>query len=348
MVRILHLLQSNRFSGAENVVCQIINMMKNEPNIEMFYCSRNGAICDALKERNVNFVSINDLSVSEIKRVIKELKPDMIHAHDMRAAFYAAVACGKIPLISHIHGNHFNSRMISIKSILFIYAGIKSQEILWVSKSAYDGYVFKEIFKNKSHVLYNIIDTMALHERAENAEVNASYDVVYIGRLSYPKNPQRLICILKGLLQKNNTLKFAIVGSGELENEVKDLCSKYGMECNVDFLGFVHNPLGILKHSKVMIMTSRYEGTPMVALEAMALGVPIVSTPTDGMNELIKNNVNGYLTDNNLEMINYLNDILTNDELRQNMSIEQINTSLIINNVEKYKEYIHNIYKRNV
>ncbi|MFR2721860.1 MAG: glycosyltransferase [Thomasclavelia ramosa] len=48
--------------------------------------------------------------------------------------------------------------------------------------------------------------------------------------------------------------------------------------------------------SKLMIMTSRTEGTPMSALESLTLGKPIVSTPTDGLNELITNNINGFLS----------------------------------------------------
>lgn len=71
-MRILHLLQSNRFSGAENVVCQIIEMMNDNPNIEMIYCSRDGQIRDALLERDVQFVPIKDLTKSEVKRVIFE------------------------------------------------------------------------------------------------------------------------------------------------------------------------------------------------------------------------------------------------------------------------------------
>lgn len=116
-MKVLHLLESPRFSGAENVVCQIILMLKDE--IEFVYCSRDGQIREALQERNIKFCPIKKLSVSEVKRVIKEEKPDLIHAHDMRASFYAALVCGRIPLISHIHNNNFDSRGLSVKSILY-------------------------------------------------------------------------------------------------------------------------------------------------------------------------------------------------------------------------------------
>ena len=48
------------------------------------------------------------------------------------------------------------------------------------------------------------------------------------------------------------------------------------------------NPLRLLECSKVMIMTSKYEGLPMTVLEAMALGVPLVSTPVDGLKDIIR------------------------------------------------------------
>ena len=62
----------------------------------------------ALKERNIKFKSIKKMSISEIKRVIEEINPDIIHAHDMRAIFFAALAV-KIPVNLHyIHNTAMN------------------------------------------------------------------------------------------------------------------------------------------------------------------------------------------------------------------------------------------------
>lgn len=65
------------------------------------------------------------------------------------------------------------------------------------------------------------------------------------------------------------------------------------------FGGFRKNPYKILKNSQVMIMTSRWEGLGMCALEAMALGVPVVSTPTGGLCEIIEDGKNGFLRRSN-------------------------------------------------
>ena len=344
-MKILHLLQSNRFSGAENVVCQIIGMMQNEPDMEMVYCSRDGQISEALKERDISFAPLKELSVKEVKRVIKEQKPDIIHAHDMRAGFVAARACGRMPLISHIHNNNFDSRGLSLKSIAYYFAARKAKHIFWVSQSSFDGYAFHKSLKDKSAVLYNIIDINALYEKMKLDDNSYNYDVVYVGRLTPQKNPQRLMKVFRLMKEKKPDIKIAVVGTGDLEAETKALAKEYDLLNNVSFRGFMPNPLKLLYDSKVMIMTSRFEGTPMCALEAMALGVPIVSTPVDGLKDLVRNGKNGYLSDNSEELADKIVEIIKDSSLHDRYSDYIKAQAIEINNVERYKKTIIDVYR---
>ena len=93
-MKILHLLASNKYSGAENVVCQIIDMFKNE--IEMAYCSPNGPIENTLKDKQITFLPLSKLSKSEIQKIINTYKPDVIHAHDVKASIVASGFAKKI------------------------------------------------------------------------------------------------------------------------------------------------------------------------------------------------------------------------------------------------------------
>ena len=191
------------------------------------------------------------------------MKPDVIHAHDMRASFVAARACGKIPLVSHVHNNNFNSRGLSIKSLAYLFAGLKAKHIFWVSQSSFDGYAFHKALKKKSSVLYNVINVDELYKKMNSDETAYNYDVVYLGRLTYQKNPERLIEVIKLVVDKRPNTKVAIVGTGELEESTKKIVNNYGLQDNVEFLGFQSNPLKLLHDSKVMLLTSRWEGTPM-------------------------------------------------------------------------------------
>ena len=343
-MRILHVLASNRYSGAENVVCQIMGMFHQDEDVEMAYCSPDGQIRETLLERGYAYYPLKQLSGKELKRVLKEYNPDVIHAHDMRASFVVAKTTKKIPLISHIHNNAFNSRGVSLKSIAYLLAGVRAKHIFWVSESSFKGYKFHNIFKKKSSVLYNVIDVDTLYKKMEQDKNEYNYDVVYVGRLTYPKNPERLIKVLAKVIQEKPDCKVAIVGTGELEEEVKNLAKELQIDKNIDFLGFLSNPLKIMKDSKVMLMTSRWEGTPMCALEAMALGLPIVSTPTDGLCELIVEGETGYLSDNDDVLVEKILGILMDDKERKALSESNKNRSKILNDVNTYKKNLFDIY----
>lgn len=344
-IKILHLLQSDRFSGAENVVCQIISMMEND-DVEMAYCSRDGQIREALSERNIKFLPISDLTVREVKRIIKEYKPDIIHAHDMRASFIAALACRRIPLVSHIHNNNFDSRGISTKAIAYLYAGLKAKKIFWVSDSSYNGYAFHKVLKKKSEVLYNIINIDALYSKMALDKNTYNYDVIYLGRLTDQKNPQRLMKVCRGIVDKVPSVKIAIIGTGELENETRAEAERLKLGSNITFLGFQTNPYKILHDAKLMIMTSLWEGTPMCVLEAMSLGVPVVSTPTDGVKVVVENKNTGYLASDDNALVEACCRIVCDSNLKNAMSINSKKRAKELMNIEKYKERLFKVYNK--
>lgn len=344
-MKILHLLQSGHFSGAENVVCQIFEIMKDEQDVQMAYCSRDGQIRDALKERGIEYYPIKDISVSEVKRVIKKYNPDIIHAHDMRASFVAARACGNLPLVSHIHNNAFDSRGISAKSIAYMFAAFRAKHIFWVSNSSYEGYYFHSLFKKKSSILYNIIDRDALYRKMHQDIRKYNYDIVYLGRLTYQKNPHRLLKILRSVIDRMPFVKVAVIGTGEMAEEIKARAIQLKLESNVEFLGFQSNPYKMLCDAKLMLMTSRWEGTPMCVLEAMALGVPIVSTPADGILDLVASGENGYLSDNDDELANSVVEIINNEALYESLSNNTRIKFEKIMDLNEYKKQIIKAYK---
>lgn len=337
------MLQSNRFSGAENVVCQIISMCKRE-RMEFAYSSRDGQIREALKDRGIEFHAIRKMSIAEFRRVINEVKPDVIHAHDMGASFYASLACGNIPLISHIHNNAFNSRGFSLKSFLYYFAARKAKHIFWVSKSSYNGYAFHKSLESKSSILYNVIDIEALKRKMHEDSNEYDFDIVYLGRLTYQKNPHRLLNVFRNIKTKYPKVKIAVIGTGDLEDEIKQRSADFGLSSNVEFLGFKSNPSKILHDAKVMIMTSRWEGTPMCALEAMALGVPIVSTPTDGLKDVVSDGVTGFLSDVDDVLAQRCVDIIKDENLYHKLSVNSSLTAQKMMDMAKYTDAIMSSY----
>ena len=344
-MRILHLLGSNSYSGAENVVCQIISVFSNDKNTQMIYCSKDGPISNSLKERGVPFLPLKKLSVSALKKAIKVFKPDIIHAHDVRASIIASAFANKVRIISHIHCNFKNTKFVFLKSYLYLLAAKKFEKIYWVSKSSLDEYMFKDKVVDKSEVLYNVIDANLIEKKALLDKNEYLYDVCFIGRLTHQKNPQRLLKIIKNCSIIKPDIKFAVVGSGDLEMEVLKLKDELEINNNADFYGFVENPYKILKSSKLCILTSRAEGTPMIALESMALGVPMISTFVDGMCDLIKNGKNGYLCNTDEEFAQKIIEVVTNSDIQSTLSQNAKKSYSNLCSVDNFKNVLSLGYK---
>ena len=136
-MKVLHVLYSTIYTGAEKVAAQIINSFAGE--VEMAYCSLEDAdVRKILEDQGITFLSYPELTPGQLGKIIREYQPDVIHAHDMRTSFVAALCCGTIPLVSHIHNNAYDSRGLSVKSVACLIAGCKAKHILWVSNSSYE------------------------------------------------------------------------------------------------------------------------------------------------------------------------------------------------------------------
>ena len=343
-MRIMHLLASNRYSGAENVVCQIISMFKNENDIEMVYCSRDGQIREVLEEKDISFAPIDKLSNSEVKRVIDEYQPDIIHAHDRTASYIAAkVFKGKI--IVHMHVNNNKGIKTWLKNALWTYYSRAFSHIYWVSNSSYKEFPFHKFVKSKSSILYNVISESEVYEKASADTNDYNYDVAYVGRLSYQKNPQRLLDVCHRIIGLCPEAKIAIVGTGEYAEYIKNYICENNLQNSIDYKGYMSNPLKLIREAKCLIMTSRFEGTPMVALEAQILGVPIVSTPVDGLIDILVNGKNGYLDSSNEDMVNHIVEIISNEQLRNNLSKASLRIIHEMMDVEKYKGILYKQYR---
>ena len=340
---VLHLLSTSTFSGAENVVCQIIGMYKDDDSINMIYCSISGPIEESLKKKNINFIGLNKFSYIELKKIIDKYNPDVIHAHDIKASVLASFFNRKCKIISHIHGNSEKMKKASLKSLLFLLSSRKISHIFWVSESCLNEYKYKKYVVSKSTVLKNVISSEEIIEKAGIGNTEKS-DLIFVGRLAEIKNPLRMLDIISIVVKKIPSVKMLVVGDGNLYGTMLERISAENLNENIKLVGFQSNPYKYMKNSKLLIMTSIYEGVPMCALEAMALGLPIISTPTDGLVEIIDQNENGFYSEKNEELSAEIIKILKDDKVYKKMSSSAINKSKKINDISKYKDILNKYY----
>lgn len=346
MKKVMHLMSTHEFSGAENVACQIINAFKDDNNYKMIYVSEIKKNEKKLKEKNINYYKLDNFNIKCLKKAINDIKPDIIHAHDIKASILASFFHKKAKIISHVHSNHENMRKINAKTLIYKVFSKWYSKIIWVSQSAIDNFIFKKSIIKKSVVLYNVIDGEEVRKKIkEDNNQYIHYDLIYLGRLTYAKNPIRLIEIISKLKSNCEKIKVAIVGDGELKTEMEKKIEKLNLQGNIDMFGFVSNPYKILDSADLMVMTSIYEGTPMCALEAMSLGKPIVGTPTDGLNDLVEKDINGFLIDDDKEIVEYIINLKNDIKKLNKMKMLTLKKFKEINDICKYKKEIRNIYE---
>jgi glycosyltransferase involved in cell wall biosynthesis len=147
-------------------------------------------------------------------------------------------------------------------------------------------------------------------------EVSPSENLVgFVGRLVYQKDPLLFLDVMEQLPEYGGVM----IGGGDLEDRVQaDIEGRRIL--NLQYLGPKDHAevIEILPTFSVLLMTSRWEGLPILPLEAMELGVPVVATNVGGISEIIKDGENGVLIDGRSpgEIANAVRSVLTNEEYR--------------------------------
>ena len=200
----------------------------------------------------------------------------------------------------HIHKYNKNiwNKFISV-FIRFLYN--RADRIISVSEFIREDLIANfNIDKSKVVTIYNPVDINRIEnlsrEELSHPWFNDSIPVILsAGRLTKQKGFDFLLRAFS-ILRKEINARLVILGEGEDELYLKNLSNRLGIDVSVDFLGFKENPYKYMKRATIYVMSSLYEGFPMVLLEAMACGVPVISTIYNpGFSEIVENEKNGLL-----------------------------------------------------
>ena len=103
--------------------------------------------------------------------------------------------------------------------------------------------------------------------------------LLFVGRLEPQKDPQLALATAASLHKRGVAFKLTMIGGGAMEQAVRRSAKRLGLTDSVDLLGHVDNPAPYFRAADMLLMSSRYEGVPAVIGEALAAGMPFVSTP---------------------------------------------------------------------
>ncbi len=296
-MKILHVVKSNIYSGAEHVICTIIHNMPQA--FDCYYLSPDGPITDRLKEEGIAHILVDKTSVASVKKAIIDLEPDVVHAHDFTASVIAAFACqsltlanGKKPVvISHLHNNWPWMEHINIKTIAYGLATKSIDHIITVSDAVINGFVFGKKLISKTSVIGNPFSLAEIYDKEPKGpgSPQLACDLLFVGRLVAQKNPLGFLAIVNALKADYglSDIKASLAGDGQLMDECKEYLASHDLQDKVTLAGFQSNPYAYMKASRILVMPSEWEGFGLVALEAMAFGKPVVCSGAGGLASIV-------------------------------------------------------------
>jgi len=211
-----------------------------------------------------------------MKKLIDEIKPDLIHVHGGRAAFFLSFIPKKCPVIYTVHGLHGIYQKLLFSKWAERRAIKASDLVVFVTKAEEDVALKNDLIRGKNHcVVQNGIDVSSFPTKKPAQEKQ----LAFIGRLCTQKDPLFLLKVMEILGPKGYQLK--VIGGGEFEDEMRK--SPY-----TSVTGKLprDQALAELSGAEAILVPSNWEACGLVLLEAMALEIPIIASKLAPFEEL--------------------------------------------------------------
>lgn len=346
--KIIHVVNSKIYSGLEKVAIEIIEKLNDE--YDFYYACQDGDILRILKQNNIKRIKLNAINRKEIKRLEKEYKPDIVHAHDYRTSLNCGLYLEKTPIISHLHNNPpwLQKKMHPYNYILLKALLSKNIKKIWtVSNSIENEYIFSTFIKPKMECIGNPLSREKIVRCGKDNNYSKKYDICCVARITAQKNPMKFVEIIKELKKSIPEIRAIWVGDGELRQQMKKKIEEDKLEENIELTGFKSNPYKYMSQSKVFMLTSDWEGFGLVAFEALTLGVPCIVNGVGGLTEIVDDKC-GKLC-NNKDITSYITEIvrlLTDKEYYLKKKDTALKKAAHMDNSEDYYLKIDETYKK--
>lgn len=261
-------------------------------------------------------------------RIINKIRPNIVHFQDINLQYLDAFIDitekieSKSILTAHTTGDflrEFSNEQIATLN--------RFDNIICVSEITRNNLIAFGVKDKICETIYNSVNVNLFRPTHNNRPSNLR--IGWVGRISeQDKNPSLFIKIARESNRKKLLFRYYLFGDGPQKIQLKNIVHQDHLD-NIKFYDFTRNREDIYKQIDILCMTSRSEAMPLVLLEALASGIPVVTSKVGGIPEVIKDNTNGYLVDN-FKVEEYLEKFCTLSNLKSynQISKEARNTTL--------------------
>lgn len=285
-----------------------------------------------------------------LKKALSKIKPDISISFWVQPAIYLAIL----------------STIFRYKSIYSERGDPNDREyfglLKWMRNLSFrfmDGFVFQTIGASKhfSKTIQKkgVIINNPVYIKYDDYELpkSRSKRIVTVGRLHEQKNQKLLISAFFKICNRFSEYKLEIYGEGHLKETLQELIVELNLEDRVYLKGVRNNIFDEIVDASIFVLSSDYEGMPNALMEAMALGIPCISTDCrpGGAKELIKHGYNGLITTrkSQQELVEALTFMLENPKEANRMGNQAkdiCNTHSAETTMAKWNDYINTVLQR--
>ncbi|MCX7697837.1 MAG: glycosyltransferase [Candidatus Goldbacteria bacterium] len=269
-----------------------------------------GGILPVLKTKPLYYLVVPFFLLGEYlaaRKIVKEIKPDIIHAHWIIPQGLIAYFIKKkynVPYVVTSHGSdlmgikNFNS----IKNII-----LKNAKNITVVSNFLKEEVKKINLNLKADVIPMGVDSELFNPNKKDLNIKKKYKIegiflLYVGRLAPEKGVEKIIELMPSILSKYNNIKLILIGEGVLKDKLLKKVKELKIVNNVIFIKWINNR-ELPKYyatADYFICLSEREGMPISYIEALACGTPIIVNNLPVCHELVGKN-RGYILKNNVK-----------------------------------------------
>ena len=306
-MNVVILINSMRYGGANKVLVDLANYLaEKQYNVTIitylddkkFYKINKNILTKNIYTKFDNLKGIRRIAqVLKLRCILKSEEADVVIAFNNTAKLIGLVATlfSKYKIIISERLDPYNYKPGKKRNMHFRY--LLSDGCVFQTKGAAS--YFPKRVRDRSVIIPNFIEIDKAYKSPVKKRKN---EISFVARLDIRQKRQDLILIaFQKIVTKYPEIKLVFYGDGPDRSKVEELVIDFGLQKNVKFAGVVKNVKDSIRESKIFVMASDYEGIPNALMEAMSIGLPVVSTDCSpgGAKLLIEDKVNGLLVPTN-------------------------------------------------
>jgi glycosyltransferase involved in cell wall biosynthesis len=299
---IAHVSYSLEVGGAEVLIAQLCRQFRERgQRVEVHALMKDGPVGDGLRQEGIPVLLHGPRSRWHVTRSLVEAfrrsRPDVVHCHNRMATNWAAPAArwaGVPVIVSTRHGlvpPPFDFR----PEVEFSLASRLCRAVAGVCQATTDNLARAPFASRRRLVtVYNGAAPAACAAVPPNLSKHG-FTLVYVGRLAWPKDVPTLLHALAKVRESGKDVSLWIVGDGKLRAPAERLSADLGLTDAVTFWGERKCPGDFLAAADAFVLSSSGEGLPISLLEAMAAGLPVVTSAIGAMPEVVNGGGGGFV-----------------------------------------------------